>query len=615
MCGIAGSVTCRDSRIESDKVLNSLRHRGPDSSDFWTSTYGAASVNLFHTRLAIQDLSDAGQQPMMSKNGRWCLVFNGEIYNHFELRKNINQQFRGHSDTETLVELISLKGVVETTKTLNGMYAFAAYDRKEAKLFLVRDTFGVKPLYFSHSKNEFIFSSEIRGIRQLISSPFEVDEEALKTFLTLRFTPSPQTLIKQVRRLAPGEILEYDLSNDSVLIQTRSKVCSEKYVGNVDDAMKDYQEMLKKVVDRQLLSDVPVGILLSGGIDSALIASMVQERNIDSPTYTVGYESGLEDCEIDDAKETASILGLKNYHIRLSYDDLWGALDSVTESVEEPLGTTSILPMWYLMKRAGSDVKVVLTGQGCDEPWGGYRRYQSELLCSKIPCISLIARMVGLVGKAKRLPSYAERGVRSLSKTNEVDRFYEVYSLFSDRERESLFHGNSSNYVKTLIEKHLLRYKGQSLSSVEKMMRIDTQLNLSDDLLIYGDKVSMAFSVEARVPMLDLELVKFVESLPLNYKVAIGKSKIVHKKMAMNYLPKSIVQRRKKGFQVPFGTWVKKEWKDRIFALLLDENAPHLGLLDKKGIQGILNRHIRGDLDMSRQLFALSSLATWWKKI
>ena len=607
MCGISGSIN-HPHRKYMDSVLQSIHHRGPDANGSHTELVGEAKVWFGHTRLSILDLSEAGAQPMSSRDGRWLLSFNGEIYNHLDIRKRLSDNFRGHSDTETLAEALAEHGLPWALQHLNGMYAFAALDRVAQKVYLVRDPFGIKPLYYHQRDKSLFFASEMRAL-EAMGVPFGVDSQGLASFLALRYVPSPLTLRQNINRLPPGTILCFSLSTGEVTLERYVQPQRNRFVSSLEQAVQAYQEELQRAVTRQLISDVPVGILLSGGIDSALVAAMAKEAGHKLTGFTVGFGSGHNECEIDDAAHTAKVLGLPHRQVTVNEDMLWEALPKIAQSVEEPLGTTSVMPMWYLVQLARQEVTVVLTGQGSDEPWGGYRRYQMELIRRYLPqpVSSTIGRMSKVTPLHSRLPDFLRRGVHSIGQRNIASRFLLSYELFTADERERLIgHRGVGNGLEE-IQNWLSWVDLDHLHPAEKQMRIDTRMNLADDLLLYGDKISMAVALEARVPMLDLELMKFVESLPIEYKVQWQKTKIVHKKMAEQFLPKEIVHRKKKGFNVPFGAWSRTVWKDRVASVLLDRGSPHLEYLSRQAIEQIWNTHQRAD--RSRQIFSLLMLA------
>ncbi len=613
MCGIIG---CVNVTLNTASVLASLAHRGPDAHCDTFIKVANKKIWLAHTRLSILDLSSAGQQPMQSKDKRWWISYNGEIYNHLALRKDLAHSFKSHTDTETIVELIAHQGIDNTLKKLNGMFAFAALDTQENKLYLVRDPFGIKPLYYFQKNKQFAFSSEIKALHKMGLLKTTPDVNALQGFLTLRYVPSPDTLWQGVQRLKPGHLLCVDLESMTSNISHYVKPVTEQFLGSLDEAASAYQIQLKNAIGRQLLSDVPVGVLLSGGIDSALVAAMAKDLGQKLPCFTVGFGKKHTECEISEAQETAKILGLPISSIVVTPKKMLDALPHIIRSVEEPLGTTSIMPMWYLVQRAKEDVTVVLTGQGTDEPWGGYRRYQVEMVRRLMPSSSFWRLLKNIGNRAgSRLPDILERGLRTLAEPNLANRALEACTLFSASERQLLTGSTDHGGTLDIMNDWITWLKPSGCSAAESMMRVDARMNLADDLLLYGDKISMATSLEARVPMLDSELITFIESLPLNYRVRLGRSKIAHKRMAEHYLPQSIVHRKKRGFQVPFGDWSRGPWRDFIEQALFDDNAPHLSYFNKKGLITLWQEHLSCRRDRSRQIFALLMLSLWWREM
>lgn len=612
MCGIVGNVgnPCKVAR-----VLASLAHRGPDGKGHESFKQEDKQIWLGHTRLSILDPSPAGKQPMQSRDKRWWLIFNGEIYNHLNLKKKLSSTFRGHSDTETLVEVISQQGIDSTLPQLNGMFAFAALDTQESKLYLARDPFGVKPLYYTQKGKEFSFASEVRVFRAMGLVLTELDQHGLQSFLTLRYVPSPKTIWKGINRLAPGHLLCLNLKTMAAHLHRFVTPVTKRFSGTLNDAVECYQTHLKNAVQRQLLSDVPVGMLLSGGIDSALIAAMAKDAGCALPCFTVGFGDKHAECEIRSAEETARTLGLPISSVTVTPELLRESLPGIVRSVEEPLGTTSIMPMWYLVHRAQQDVSVVLTGQGADEPLGGYRRYQVEMVRKMLPWSTFWhSAAIGSRLIWKHFPEVVERGLRTLSTQNQVDRNIEACSLFTTKERRLLTGSPADGGALQVMTSWFDWLEESHCEPAECMMRVDTRMNLADDLLLYGDKISMATSLEARVPMLDIELVKFVESLPLHYRLALRRTKIVHKLMADRYLPAAIVQRKKQGFQVPFGAWSRGQWRTYIEDILLPADAPHFGCLDRKTVLTFWEEHVTSRRDRSRQMFALLMLVLWWRE-
>jgi asparagine synthase (glutamine-hydrolysing) len=614
MCGIAG-VTGRGVQNEAGlkESLRRLAHRGPDSFGQQRLESRGQSLWFGATRLAILDLSPAGHQPMASRDGRWWVTFNGEIYNHLDLRKQLNLDWRGHSDTETLVECIAAWGLEGTLSRLNGMFAFGALDVAAGRLYLARDPFGVKPLYYSLSNGGGLaFSSEIKSLLPLVDKPPQkLDVQAFRAFLTIRFVPSPSTLLEGIKRLPPGHFLMRELGTGHDDLQCYARYPSERFRGTLDDAVEAYYALLSQAVKRQLLSDVPLGVFLSGGVDSGLVAALAAEQVGKLPCYTVGFGPGHDECELADAAHTAAVLGLEHHPVTVTAEDLWNAFENCVAAVEEPLGTTSVLLMWHLAQRARKDVTVVLTGQGSDEPWGGYCRYQAELWRDRIPFPSLLALLGPVLRHLPGVPEFLDRAAASIPVADRAQRFEQTYALFFPSMRRQLTGTSESGCAADAI-RYWLNWVGSTCTSgVEAMMAIDTRMGLADDLLLYGDKISMAHSLEARVPMLDIEVVRFVESLPIEYRVRLSSGKIAHKLAAARHLAPAIVNRPKKAFMSPFGAWAATVWKERIADVLLSPSASHWAWLNRQAVQGLWREHVNGKRDRSRQLFALTSFCLW----
>lgn len=605
MCGILGTINLP---IDTS-ALDLLRHRGPDGEGLTEFECGRHQVTLGHRRLAIVDLSSHGAQPMSTSDDAQHIVFNGEIYNHQDIRPELPDcEFHGHSDTETLLQTLASYGIAGLTK-LNGIFGLGYLDLANHRLFLARDPFGVKPVYYSIQPQQMCFASEIAPLRAI--TDISVDDLGLSALLKLRFVPSPRTLYSGIRRLRPGHVLEIDLGSDTLSWRdypfiSASKTTNHRRPG-FEAVLDEYGRLFDQAVSRQLMADVEVGILLSGGIDSALVASSAQ-RAAKHPlkAFTVGFKdtnAGNID-EIDAAAEMAELLGMEHFTKRIGFDDFLDVLRECVQIVEEPLATTSIIPMHFLSKLAGDHVKVVMSGQGADELLGGYNRYQVELWRRFVPPIfakagSEVARILGVKNDMVR------RGLRALRERDDVPRFLEAYSVFSDDEILSLT-GIAAGAARDDIDYFYELLECEALpSSVERMMSIDTRLGLSDDLLLYTDKISMRESLECRVPFLDLDLVAFIQSLPHNYRLKLGKTKIIHKAYARRTLPPSIVNRPKRGFLSPTKDWFKNE--EVLRSLLLDRSSQFAEHLDLSGVETVIKQHQRG-FDRERQIFVLLCL-------
>jgi len=570
---------------------------------------GTHHVYFGHRRLAILDLSPAGHQPMQTDSGRYSIVFNGEIYNHADLRHSLKDiKFYGHSDTETILHLLAQQGISGLGR-FNGIFALAFLDSECGKLLLARDPFGVKPLYYHFDGSGLTFCSEIRPLLALRSDALDVRH--LGELLRLRYSPSPHTLFRNVRKLRPGHYLEVDLKSPSLTFRECpyfDRIRGAQFSMPFSEALERYADLFEEAVSRQLMSDVEIGMLLSGGIDSALVASFAQ-RGTDRPmkAFTVGFDERDDADEIDDARETASVLGMEHHHIRIGFGDFLDTFRKCVDIVEEPLATTSIIPMHHLAELAAGHVKVVLSGQGADELMGGYGRYQGELYRRLMPALAFKAagRVSSLFGLRDE---QMLRGFRALKERDDRTRFLNTYTVFDQKEIERLIGVRDSMSEESVGYYYdLLRLEERS-HSVDRMMSIDLRMSLPDDLLLYTDKITMYHSVECRVPILDMELAGFVESLPPHFRVRLRSGKFIHKRLAHRMLPRAIIARKKKGFSSPTYAWFKNI--DKLRSLLLESATRFSAYFDLREVDRVLVEHQRG-YNRERQIFLLISLYHW----
>jgi len=602
MCGIVGSIN----KPFGDEILDLLHHRGPDDRGLERLVIGEKVEICFgHTRLSIQDLSPAGHQPMYSHCGNYLIIFNGEIYNHLELRKklikNNSQLFKGHSDTETIVNYVAKFGI-ESIREFNGIFALAILDIKKAKVYLARDRFGVKPLYYYFNEDKFIFSSEIKPILKLIDKKVEMDIDSLNTYLTLRYNPSKKTIYKDIFKVYPGEILENDIKNKKLkkifnineLEISNIKIDNEKSESYWIDALG---EKLEKAVQRQMLSDVEVGSFLSGGLDSALITAIASKYTKNKiKTFCIGFEgASKEEDEIDEARRSADILGTEHYDIIVDPKEYYEKfLSKSMFMLEEPNGTAATFAQYEVSKLASKYVKVVLAGQGADEIFMGYGRYSAELKRKKyLFLIKLLKNFEFLIPQKY---TKIKRALYSLGEEDNLKRFMRIYSVFNEKEKKCLL---GKNYKKTINDlNYFFDFIPKEIDSTCKMSILDTYTWLSDELLMYGDKMAMATSVEMRVPFLDNEVVKLVQQIPTKYKIKDRTHKYILKQVAKKYLPDEIINRPKKGFVMPILKWFQSDLQDILINDLVKKNSFIHKFIDKKYIENlILNYKNRKELD------------------
>lgn len=604
MCGILGSINTSFDK----SILDLIKHRGPDDFGMEEFIVNSNKVQFGHRRLSIIDLSPAGHQPFHSSCKNYSIIFNGEIYNHQELRlklqKNIN--YRGHSDTETILYYLKEFGI-KGIKDFNGIFAIAFFDKINEKLYLARDPFGVKPLYYYESENTLIFSSEIRPIKAMLQNT-PINMEAMSSLLRLRYNPAPDTIYKGIKKIRPGHFIEIKLTRDNISVKSNSFIDKIPTFINrkTKNVINEYGEKIEGAVKRQLLADVEIGILLSGGIDSALIAALAQKHyNGKLKSFTVGFDGNYSEDEIENAAETAQILGLEHHFKKISFIDFLNIIKESTRIVEEPLATTSLIPMYYLAELAAKHVKVVLTGQGADEPLGGYTKYKSELVRNKIP-ILLRNQIQNIVQLLKIKNEKILRGTSALIIKNEIERFLAIYEVFNLEEIQKLISVSDTLSLQRISYFYDLLDCKSNHDSVGRMMALDTRLSLSDDLLNYTDKITMNFSLECRVPMLDIELVKFIESLPTKTKLNLIDGKIIHKQYAAKILPNKIISRKKKGFQSPTIHWFREE-SGIIKDILLKKGTYFSKIFNQNYIAEIMEQHKKG-YNKEKQIFLLLSI-------
>jgi len=611
MCGILGSVNIELQKEDLDMLL----HRGPDYQELKSFELANQQVFLGHTRLSIVDLSAAGNQPMATQDLASEIVFNGEVYNHLDFRKELHQeQFNSHSDTESVLYALDEKGS-EAMKLFNGIFSFCFLDKKRNKLILARDPFGVKPLYYYFDGKHFLFSSELKFVTKHIPNK-KISQESLYTFMKLRYNPSPQTLFKDVFKMKPGHFLELDLNSMKLSEQQLYAEKPHKEVKMTEmDALELYEEKLLKAVERQLMSDVPISILLSGGVDSALITQLANKvsgkTGFDS--FTAGYSFDSEVNELDDAKISSNFLGTNPNEVIIGEKDFLEYLPKFINIIEEPLGSQSIFPMFYLseaIKNAG--FKVVFSGQGVDEPWGGYPKYNFQNYFESIPNLPY--------NKSSFLRNLAKgdkfrRGLNSISEPDRIKRFVETCSVLDDYQLKDLFSDkNYLNHEEVVYSHFKSVFKTYDLvdrSPVSSLMSFDTRMNLSDDLLTYTDKISMHHSLEVRVPFLDVELIKAIETIPSKFKVGRNKNKYLHKKLAEKYLPKEIIYRKKKHFATPRKQWFREDLGKQLEFLMVNNQNIFGEIFNPTQIKRYFEIHRSGKVNFEKQIYQLVCIYYW----
>lgn len=626
MCGIAGIIDPFNG-IESQEIkrmTDSIAHRGPDAEGFLFACKGkiktcaafespgfAPVYALGHRRLSILDLH-GGAQPLCNEDETVWITFNGEIYNHMELRGELvacGHVFKtDHSDTETIVHAYEEWGI-DGFDRFNGIFAFGIIDLKANKLVLARDHFGVKPLYHYSCKGRFIFSSEVKAILSCRDVPRNLDLCALNDYLSFRYVPSPLTAFSDIFKLEAGCYLEFDIGNNRISRSgnyTRERVIID-HGKSFPQWLEEYRQHFERAVQNQLVSDVEIGALLSGGVDSSAVCALAV-KHLGRPirTYTVGFKDFPEGNELEQAAEYAKYLGTIHKNVVIDNYDFIEILDEVAWFMDEPTATSSAIPLYYLTREIRKDVKVVLTGQGADEPLAGYPRYQGERLYQM--GFKHLAFLQPLVEKLPRLERL-KRAFRSFSEQDMFNRFMSVYHLFNTEQKKALLKEPLPNNGDLLLDRLFHRYS--AADNLGRMLYMDTRSWLPDDLLIYGDKATMVNAIEARVPILDKNLVHFIESMPSKYKLSMRlQAKHIHKKACEDWLPPFVIKRRKRGFATPIDKWFRNEMEGYVRDQLLGGRVARR-LFNVPYLEEMIRKHQSGKESFQRQLFALLMLEKW----
>jgi asparagine synthase (glutamine-hydrolysing) len=627
MCGIAGLIN--DQNISKDylsKITDNLLNRGPDHQDIWLDQ--KRNFCFIHTRLSIIDLSNTGNQPMRSQSGNILITFNGEIYNHLTIRKKINIKkskfnWKGSSDTETILEAIDLWGVEKTLKMLDGMFAFCIFDYSKNTFYLARDKFGEKPLYYGWNNNVFIFGSDLNILKDHKSFDRELDHHAISYFLKLSYIPAPLTIFKNMKKLSPGSFLKISYSNMETGLSSYWSVDQntnkESLPNNFSeiDYIDKCNKILTKSVTSRTLADVPIGAFLSSGVDSALIVSIIKTHTDKKlSTFTLGYEGEFQD-ETQYAKLIAKNLNTEHYELKVNYDDIFETINEIPKTYSEPFADSSQIPTMLISKFAKKKVSVVLTGDGGDEIFGGYNRHVWLNRLNKISNANrkILSIFLNLTQKSY-LSNLLNTDLRlkidkitNILNCKDIQQMY-FSSIFHDYEKE-LFKDeefNSNEFFK------FSNLKSSNINDVEKMMLIDTKYYLPDDILSKVDRASMNYSLESRAPFLNQELFDFGFNLPSKYKVKNKINKYLLRKVLEIYLPKNLIVNKKKGFSIPLGHWMKTRLKSWCFNSIFEIDSFSQKNFNKSVLEKIWKEHQQGKKDRSKIIWNIITLNNWIKE-
>jgi asparagine synthase (glutamine-hydrolysing) len=621
MCGICGQFNfARNEPVEPAtirRMTGTIVHRGPDDKGYFIS----GPVGLGFRRLSIIDLA-GGHQPMSDVEETVWIIFNGEIYNYRELRAELQSkghEFKTNSDTEVIIHGYKEWGT-EVLNHLNGMFGLAIWDVQKERLVLARDAMGIKPIYYRIANGQLTFGSEIRPISATENSRPSVDPVALSLFLRFRYTPSPLTIFDGIRKLAPGTMLVIERGGcreERWYNYTPVPFSSPK---EDEEATDELLELYRAAVRRHLLSDVPVGILLSGGLDSGLLLALMNEEGGPWPAYTIGYGETFEDDELADAAETASLLGARHITVKLDQAEFERSLPKIVECLEEPIAASSIVPMYFVSQRARQDVKVALIGQGPDELFGGYKRHLGVHYGEWWRGLPAGLRSaIGFAVNGLHRNETLKRGAYSLGIENRLTRYQNVFSLAPAETIDGLFRDDvlPAKPAHELVEYwRVLLPQMEQTDELGGFQLLEIRSSLPDELLMYADKLSMAHSLEVRVPYLDRTVVEYAQRLGASFKIRRGTRKWLHRQVCQSYLPPRIIKRKKRGFAVNVvDGWFRSSVQGQLSELLLNEDSLIYDLLKRKPVQNLLSDHRLGRQDNHKLLFSLVMVEQWLRGI
>ena len=614
MCGIAGYWGCGNTDILQG-MGDSLTHRGPDDGGI----VQIDSVGLAHRRLSIVDLSPNGHQPMSTLDGNITIVFNGEIYNHRELREKFlsAHAFRGSSDTEVLLYVYEKLGE-SFLKEIQGMFAIALYDRRVGRLLLARDHMGKKPLFFSLHNETFIFGSELKALRAHPECPRELSKSAIAEYLVFEYIKSPATIYEDIFKLEPGTYLTYD--GTSIQHASFSNLESNlgTYEGSFADAKEELCTLIENAVEKRMVADVPVGVFLSGGLDSSAIAYFAQKASSQKvQTFSIGFDDTSFD-ESTYAREVAQRLGTLHHEQIVTAHDLKKLIEKIPQVLDEPMADSSIIPTLILSEFTSGSVKVALGGDGADELFFGYDTFRAKTFADVygyVPHVlqAGVRKLVEALPVSHRYMSFDFKAKKFLSGFDALSSRRNAYwlSAFTPAELSSIltFNVNEPDIfasVDTLYGTYSNVWDGLQMDYLKGY--------LTEEILVKTDRAGMANGLEVRAPFLDINLVHFALTLPVAYKQRGMTGKCLLKEVMKEHLPKNIISRKKKGFGIPIGAWIRTDLRDVFRATILDGALVASGLFKREGLAILLESHQNGAIDNRKKLWTLFVLALWMEK-
>lgn len=647
MCGLtgffAGSVfLSKKNTIDTLTAMNkSIAHRGPDSQGIWIDVED--KVAFGHRRLSIQDLSEAGHQPMLSDDNRYIIVFNGEIYNHLDIRSQIESklfftEWKGHSDTETLLKAIEVFGWEDTLKKLIGMFAIALWDTQTKKLYLARDRFGEKPLYYGFQGDTFLFGSELKPLTLHPSFEKKLNNGAIGLFLKHGYIPSPYSIWNNIYKLPAAHYLVIDenalkpkLTCYWSLKDIVQNADSNKFEISDLDAVENLETLLTNSIKRQMISDVPLGALLSGGVDSSLVAAIMQ--NI-SKTPIKTFSIGFEDPNFDESKYAEAVanhLGTEHTTLIMKPNDLLDLVPNIAKIYDEPFADNSQLPMTIVSRLAKQHVTVALSGDAGDETFGGYSRYYliqklwqyidklpnslrnklSTLFTTITPEQSNF--LLGWLFSRINQSSLPDKLYKLGERLENVDSFEELYLSYICEINDPTKLLKDLNRLPEYVLGDLKNWPKLD-NPIEKLMAIDSLTYLTDDILVKVDRAAMSTSLELRAPFLDHNLVEYAWKLPFKFKNRDGQAKWILRQVLYKYVPKELIERPKRGFGVPLNDWLRGPLKEWVEELLNPAFLEKQNIFNTKEVYSMWNHHLAGTRNYGTRLWFILMFQAWYRE-
>jgi asparagine synthase (glutamine-hydrolysing) len=635
MCGINGIVINKTEKHfpQAKSIIqtmnNDIIHRGPDSDGFFENHTENIAVFLGMRRLSIIDV-EGGSQPFYSEDKSIVIVFNGEVYNFLILREELIKDgftFISNSDTEVVLKMYEKYGV-NCLSYLNGMFAFSIYDHRNRKVFIARDRVGEKPLYYYKDDKLLIWASELKSIKRNFDLGFEINKDALRLYFSLTFIPAPYTIYNNIFKLEPGCYLEYDLHKNT-LVKNKYwdivKPTDQSIISDYGSAKKAVKEILFDAVEKRMITDVPLGVFLSGGIDSSIVAAIMADVNQQKRINT--FSIGFTDKRFDESERAALVANhIKSEHhlYILNYNDLIHSIDDIILNYDEPFADSSALPSYWISKQARRSVKVALTGDGGDEVFGGYNRYLIKYYSDKIqqflPNKSLRKHLLNFVNwlpheKENRNGIIARlKKMLNASGNDDLTNFSSIISLgFQNEELTQLFDSKNEAAISVLEFIRSFSDNYATFDSLKMMRYIDKNISLDGDMLVKVDRASMLASLECRAPFLDYRLFELSNRLPDAFLInkRLEKKKILRDTFE-DLLPSGLFELPKKGFGVPVGQWLSSELREQLLKLSKREFIQQQGIFNYSCIENLISDHVAGRKDNTFKLWTFFCFQKWY---